>query len=105
MKIIFAILSIVILYLGSAPCADAFHTHKENIEVATNGNEHHQENHEDLCPPFCSCNCCGNSVSTSNAFYQANLKLLIDSELFYSKDVSQFISRNFSSIWQPPKIV
>ncbi|GEM_PF-952076 len=104
LRVLLVILSLYVLCVGSIPCTDGMHTHEETALITKEGNEHHQENHEDICPPFCNCNCCGCSPCANHMYQISNLSMISGSELIYLNCNSQFLSRNFSSVWQPPKI-
>ena len=104
LRVLLVILGLYVSCVGAIPCTDGMHTHKEVTEISQNGNQHHKENQEDICPPFCNCNCCGCSVFSNYSFQFLTIKLFIPAELSFSDRESQFHSRNFSSVWQPPKL-
>jgi len=104
LKVILTILSLYILSVGAIPCTDGMHTHSDVIELSQNGNQHHQDNQEDICPPFCNCNCCGCGAFSNFSFQLNTLQLFSPTSLNFSDLRYQFLSRNFSSVWQPPKL-
>lgn len=81
--------------------------HKK-IEIADNHDEksHSHDKENDLCSPFCSCNCCGSQIVSY-------FKIINYSFDFFSKSIktqlptytSKFASNFYGSIWQPPQIV
>ena len=107
MKWIAILLSIYLMALSNMPCADmevdsAMHTtaHFSSEE------SHSHDKDNDLCSPFCACNCCGAQVLS----YQ--IAEVIDFPIAFSmisKIVptynSVFASNFYGSIWQPPQIV
>ncbi len=76
------------------------------MEIASNHDNHSHDKENDLCSPFCSCNCCGSQIVT---YFKA---ISINSAVV-SKDIttqlpsytSKFTSNFYGSIWQPPQIV
>ncbi|MDZ7614743.1 MAG: DUF6660 family protein [Flavobacteriaceae bacterium] len=109
MKLVTYIISIYLIALSCMPCVDMevnSAEHKKN-EITSNHNEkssdHDKENN--LCPPFCSCNCCGSqTVSyfkiTSFSFLIVTKKIKTQLPSYTSKFASNF----YGSIWQPPQI-
>nr|WP_315202064.1 DUF6660 family protein [uncultured Flavobacterium sp.] len=107
MKLLNTILSFIFLILSSMPCADmetnnSAHT---KTEFVSNDNNHSHNKENDLCSPFCTCNCCGAQVLS----YQANvvfdfstISAVITKSLPTYKSI--FSSNFFGSIWQPPQI-
>ncbi|KVV15856.1 DUF6660 family protein [Flavobacterium sp. TMP13] len=109
-KIKTIILSIYLILLSCLPCADTkvneFHIDSISTSIANNSHSHTNEKHTDLCPPFCSCNCCAAQVLSFNPavvfiFIKEN-QLILSPVPTYS---STFQSNFFGSIWQPPQIV
>ena len=93
--------------LSNMPCADMeinSAMHKTAQFASENNHSHDKEN--DLCSPFCACNCCGAQVLSHQSasifeFPKAYTQITI-AEPNYS---SLFISNFYGSIWQPPQIV
>jgi hypothetical protein len=108
MKLLTVILSIYIFTLSAIPCVD--------VEIGSAGHstvthssekENHSHNKEnDLCSPFCICNCCSNVtltyVPTITYDFQNQFEEIKTSNSFYT---SAFHSNFYGSIWQPPQIV
>jgi len=109
-KLLNYILSIYLVALSCLPCADIevnSAAHKA-VEISSNHNEksHDHNKKNDLCSPFCSCNCCGSQIVSYfkiNTFSFAFVSKSIKTQLpTYS---SKFASNFYGSIWQPPQIV
>ncbi|WP_042276703.1 DUF6660 family protein [Nonlabens tegetincola] len=56
MKWFFILFSMYFLALNIMPCGDGVE-HDDHIEIASD-HDGCEDNHEDLCSPFCICNCC-----------------------------------------------
>lgn len=90
------------------PCADA----KEDVREYsfskvehTKNNQHSHDQHNDLCSPFCICNCCGSHILV----YTEILFLPFRVQLEETKTTNSFYisiptSNFYGSIWQPPQI-
>src|SRR5436190_8939541 len=100
MKFLSFIIACYTLALSIAPCNDV-HEGQTNVPLTIQAaQEHHQEDN-DICSPFCICNCCQSSVVISG--------------FNYSQIVPVFITKNFSlnsqhspslfasDHWQPPR--
>jgi hypothetical protein len=108
MKIANFILSIYLILLSCLPCADTdvkslAHT---SIELSQNAENHSHDTANDLCPPFCVCNCCGVQFLSYQPtilfdFSVATTRI----EIVLPTYKSIFSSNFFGSIWQPPQIV
>ncbi|MCP2025554.1 hypothetical protein L1276_000694 [Flavobacterium sp. HSC-32F16] len=106
MKWITVLLSIYLIALSNMPCADmevnsAMHT---TAQFASEENHSHDKDN-DLCSPFCACNCCGAQVlsyqtSVTYEFPAPYTKISITLPTYNSV----FISNFYGSIWQPPQI-
>ncbi len=62
---------------------------------------HGQEDHEDTCPPFCSCNCCGVTVVCVEDTDFVFEKQELNSSYFFSYSFSYSFSYE-SVVWRPP---
>ncbi|MBL7885885.1 MAG: hypothetical protein JNJ52_04000 [Flavobacterium sp.] len=112
MKLVNFILSIYLVALSCLPCADMevnSAAHKDAHEVAKTTHDHDGHDHDkenDLCSPFCSCNCCGSQIVTyfKAVVYSFSVtsKGIKTSISFYK---STFFSNFYGNIWQPPQIV
>ena len=108
MKILNIILALYVTLLSCLPCADVEtdvieHT---SVRVAANHDNHSHNKKDDMCSPFCICNCCG----------QQTLSLVSEQIYVFSKSYQEiksavpdyksvFYSDFYGSIWQPPQIV
>jgi hypothetical protein len=90
------------------PCADMeVNSYVHTVtEFSSNHDNHSHEKENDLCPPFCVCNCCSANVliysSTISYDFPIIYKVIKTKEPFYK---SIFASNFTGSIWQPPQIV
>ncbi|WNM20417.1 DUF6660 family protein [Flavobacterium capsici] len=108
MKLLTVILSIYIFTLSAVPCVDVeigSAAHSTVIHSSENkANSHDKEN--DLCSPFCICNCCSgitlSYVPTITYNFQNPFEVIKTPNSFYT---SALHSNFFGSIWQPPQIV
>jgi hypothetical protein len=98
------IFSVYLIALTLVPCTDTLGVHKENVHAeTTHSDANHANEHEDTCPPLCSCNCCGvsgvfffqESISFEVVSYNEKIKIPLNQSA-----VSFFAH----TIWQPPKI-
>jgi hypothetical protein len=105
-KWIAIILAVYLITLSSMPCADLEVNSSAHKIAQFSSEENHSHNKQnDLCSPFCACNCCGAQVLS----YQANITfdfsiisaLIIKALPTYKSRLS---SNFFGSIWQPPQI-
>lgn len=106
MKLITILFSIYIITLSCLPCADAGVTvGKEIASLHTDTKSPSDKQLEDVCSPFCICNCCHCS-----GFYKSNdyIKRALTINTFIEKQTTEYTSTLFSnfqnSIWQPPQI-
>lgn len=106
MKWIAIVMSIYLMALSNMPCADmevnsAMH---KTAQFSSEENHSHDKDN-DLCSPFCACNCCGAQVlsyqmSANFEFPSAYAKISIPLPSYNSVFTSNF----YGSIWQPPQI-
>lgn len=109
MKFASIILSFILLVLSCLPCADADKqfVYDANAKIlAEKHADHSKELHNDLCSPFCVCNCCGVQVLNFTPSLSFNIRedftaLVEKPEIVYK---SHFASTFSGSIWQPPQI-
>ena len=99
-KIISFILSLLILSMALSPCTDE---PIENESVSIETHDHHEESsHNDLCSPFCTCNCCHSHVTEPCAFC---LQTFVSYSSTPSDQSFLFLSRISFSIWDPPPLM
>ena len=108
MKFLNYILSIYLVALSCLPCADLEESSAAHraIEMASNHEHHSHDKENDLCSPFCSCNCCGSQIVSYFKMVSYNLAVVsktITTQL--PTYTSKFTSNFFGIIWQPPQIV
>jgi hypothetical protein len=101
------ILSIYLVILTSIPCADMEVNsagHSMEAHQADRDNHSHDKDN-DLCSPFCICNCCGAQILSYSPTISFELPL-ISQEIKTKEPVykSVFASDFFGSIWQPPQL-
>ena len=96
------------MLLSCLPCADMeVHsaTHSSAEHASTHDNHSHDKEN-DLCSPFCICNCCGTQVLNYQPAFTCDfptiLKVIKTTEPFYK---SVFSSDFYGSVWQPPQLV
>ena len=90
------------------PCADMEVNSSVHsaIEFASNHDNHSHDKQNDLCSPFCACNCCG--VQILSHFPIINFDFPLVSTVIETKQpfYKSILSSNFyGSIWQPPQII
>lgn len=90
------------------PCADTEVSSLEHTtsKFASNHNERSHDNRNDLCSPFCTCNCCSVQILTNFPTFTASFPVvseIIKIQLPTYKSIAN--SNYFGSIWQPPQIV
>lgn len=90
------------------PCADLEinnPAHNSN-EIVSKHTSHSHDKENDLCPPFCVCNCCGAQVlsyfPTISYEFPLISTVIKTKEPFYKSVIA---SNFYGSIWQPPQIV
>jgi hypothetical protein len=105
MKIIAFILAVTILVLSSIPCKDeAFVKNGDEAKVELSAPlENQDQDHSDVCSPFCPCSCC-------SAF--ANTHLIIVDAGWIPECSNNYSSLYIGSvveislpIWQPPQLL
>lgn len=104
MKLLTFLLSIYLVALSCLPCADMEADSTTSKETASN-HEDHSHNENDLCSPFCVCNCCGAqfaSFTTTIYFDIPTITTAIETKESIYKPI--FTSNYYGSIWQPPQI-
>ena len=104
MKICSFIFSFFLLYISCLPCGDSQECNQKALQTitATTNHQDHQHSNE-ACTPFCSCSCCPASVISQPLAKVQSERPFPGSQKFPLQNDS-FLSQEFSSIWQPPKI-
>ena len=107
MKWLIYILSVYLVALSCLPCADIEVKGLEHAssEVSANHENHSHDKENDLCPPFCACNCCGQQIlnfSQEITLEWRKVSLEITTQIPTYKSIPP--SNFYGSIWQPPQI-
>lgn len=97
------IFCVYLLVLAVMPCHDSVECSEFRAEKFSDKHDHASDN--ELCPPFCTCACCGVQVVQLQhpTFFEPSftVEVFADRPTFYR---SVFPSEIALSIWQPPKI-
>jgi hypothetical protein len=103
MKTIAFILSIYILSVLVMPCTDNINygSLDSNNEVSASSHDHNESGHEDECPPFCICSCCG-SISTYSNIEIFSSKVVMVSKEYWSTYKFDYSFDYNEGIWHPP---
>ncbi|MBA8986866.1 DUF6660 family protein [Sphingobacterium cellulitidis] len=107
MKFISSILMIYVLVLTLIPCSDhigEIHTHDHNKVSHQNHEKEDTNGTEDSCTPFCTCSCCGISL-TAASFHIFQLEN--PAESFNHTELQEkeypLVTKYQENIWQPPQ--
>jgi hypothetical protein len=101
-------MAIYIVAVSLYPCSDmeSSITSSHSIEKEVHHEGHSHTDHQDTCPPFCVCNCCGvqmlNYLSAVSFDFRKPFQSISSKESFY---VSNWSDAYSGSIWQPPQRV
>ncbi|MFK6999275.1 DUF6660 family protein [Flavobacterium oreochromis] len=107
MRLLYIILSVYFLILSGLPCLDTIEHERSIAKSATSDHSHKGHTHtDDLCSPFCTCNCCGTQVLVYQSIISYDFENLptIITERKESLYKSVFYTNFYNNIWQPPKI-
>ncbi len=112
MRLAIHIFNIYILALSFVPCGDsgagivkiAKHFFGVEYKDISDHNQHSDGCGDDVCSPFCICECCSTTLDIpTKSLIIVKYLLPIPTKVLTS--FSNFISSSFHhSIWQPPKI-
>ena len=102
MKYLYVIFAIFILTVSVIPCVDAHTENNAELEFSQEHNSNN-ENHNEDCSPFCTCDCCSISVINSSVRIFDKEQKSENSIVFfhYSFDYS---FEYYFSVWNPPKV-
>ena len=104
MKFFAFIMSFFLLYLSCLPCSDSKECNIKAEQTVSASTDHQKHKHtSEACTPFCTCSCCAASAFHQPFAKQQALKQIFQSVKYHIQNDS-FLSQEFSSIWQPPKI-
>ena len=102
MKFLTSILSLYILILTIIPCVDAVRDNAvQKIEISPDSAQNLPVD-IDQCSPFCTCNCCVTPIVLQNYIIQFTCFYYTQSLL--SQYAFNYLSSDWTSIWQPPQI-
>lgn len=105
MKHLILLFAVIFAGIALVPCQDAAASEKA-CGTEVNGHEaadpHSDETPEDLCSPFCSCHCC--HIHKVRIAASANTLLPLTAEESKEALTPMLLSKNFFSIWHPPKV-
>ncbi|MBO3700730.1 DUF6660 family protein [Roseivirga sp. E12] len=102
MQRIAAILSIFILLMSMAPCADAWKDSGcESEGICESSNEANEADDSDDCLPFCSCMCCTAITTIALQSFEFQ-KIVITTDDLKLEEIAY--NPPAIDIWQPPKI-
>jgi hypothetical protein len=77
------------------------------VEISSNHDEksHNHDKENDLCSPFCSCNCCGTQILNFNQEITFEFRKVFTEITTQIPTYKSILTSNFyGSIWQPPQI-
>ena len=112
MKILAFILSLSVLMMALMPCTDEVFCETEisisytetNCQTHDHSNsDDHSHTGEDSCPPLCSCQCCGTSLTIPQLTWLVEFEkeLLFSFSFHYTFNYAYDINRG---IWHPPTL-
>jgi hypothetical protein len=90
------------------PCADkeANSFAYKTAHFSASDRDHSHDKQNDLCSPFCICNCCGVQVLSYASAIVFEFPVLVKSIKSTLPSYTSVFASNFcGSIWQPPQIV
>lgn len=101
------LLSFILMVLSCLPCADAANDTARSQTTTENHKHEPNDHHNDLCSPFCICNCCGVQILSFTPVLSFVIELIPavfspKPEIGYKSHLASMFS---GSIWQPPQIV
>ncbi|WP_162903450.1 DUF6660 family protein [Taibaiella koreensis] len=101
------LIAIMILVLSCMPCSDAGAiVPTRNQTSAAAGDRHpggHQEEHRDLCSPFCQCSCCSLAYALPLLPTQSPAAVLLSRNNAFPLLIQQCPAGIALTIWQPPR--
>lgn len=106
MKIFTIFFASYLMVLSFLPCGDSISINLVNTtSTVMHQTQNHEENHHDVCSPFCACNCCR---VTADIAYEPMILESFEAISFLNIKIPE---RDYSlvtlfdqNIWQPPKI-
>ncbi len=111
MKWLSTLLIVYVMGLSMVPCSDPIASAAGEVHTASSLDGHGQHAHEkphdhtqDNCTPFCTCSCCGISLTIAD-FRMLRIGVPFESlspEKILEKEYS-LVSNYLGNIWQPPQ--
>ena len=105
MKIFAIIFTFYLTALSLVPCVDSIGISENKNSISFNQEQNHEDQHRDMCSPFCACNCC--RVISDIAFNVHLIRIGGNHsipEIQFPAYNDSLISLHNKNIWQPPKI-
>jgi hypothetical protein len=91
--------------LSSLPCSDASNQCNDTVPIIKTAQSHnHNQDKDDNCSPFCTCNCCSVSFASYDfkPFEIKQPKVAFITTKITLRDYP-LISNYYGTIWHPPK--
>lgn len=101
-KHIAIILAAYLVALMLLPCNDACAIFELHAAKSNHSEQNQQHKENDVCNPFCICDCCSTAMTIFNS---PDINFVSTYSLHTFSIYEQgFLSKDFSAIWQPPKL-
>lgn len=102
MKPLAFILSILLLGLSVAPCADETNADDVKVSYQDTGTDHDHNGPEDLCSPLCVCHCCHSHVIVQQILVTelGVLAFPLQQVVYRAPVTSEFVA----ALLQPPQV-
>ena len=95
-------LALYVIALTLDPCVDNEATCSAATQlVKETGTPDHGNSHQDLCSPFCTCNCCSLSMEVAAAFFLPATPVLYSTLPYFFEP--RPVSAYPAPVWEPPK--
>lgn len=106
MKIITFILSIFILSMSAMTCGDDIDENIFESQLFAHFDNHshdHSQESQDSCTPFCTCQCCGTSITVPSLVILSEIKntVLYSCSFHYT---SLYSFDYYNGVWHPPTL-
>lgn len=107
MKWFSVLLAVMVLTLSCMPCSDAIGLPFNTAKTATTAQDSHknEQDHKDLCSPFCQCSCCSLAYALPLAAPLAPAEKPLWTSRIFAMPVLHFPSGIALPVWQPPQLV
>jgi hypothetical protein len=99
------------LVLSCIPCSDAdsfaMQHNQTNVtaKTSTGHSRSSDQEHKDLCSPFCQCSCCALAYALPTAIAQEVVIRAVVSDKVFASYLHQRIVGIAFPVWQPPQLV